>query len=542
MTSGRVHLSEIISNIKKSYHSMQIRLITYLVLLILSALAAFVFFGIAFGLFSITEDRISERIEQQLDNLYNDMVEERNHMEGYAHALSAELAGIIEDEAGSCDPDMSELNDQPGRLQSLQEEFYSEISSSLQLARASGAFAVLDATTNTGTQGSQDSRSGLYLRLYNIGAEYSMNPRLVFFRGIPEVARKRGTELHNRWNLEFDIRSLPGYKGLLEESYGKPSDGSFWCSRMKLPETWENVILYQVPILGSQGHVYGSCGMEYSELLFKARHQAYEERSGTLVSVIAPVSESQLFLGAGMIGDAGESGALTGENLQIKRGRSFDYYRGAGEEYIGMHRIIPFQGRDDQKWAAAVLMPQWAYAEYELKNRLAWIIVAMVFLAVMIGLAVFMSRRYVMPIKSGIEAIKEGNSGNASSDIREIAELLEFVSRKENEESDSGGLPPNIAELFDSFAERVRTLTSAEHNIFMYYVQGREISEIPDLACVSINTVRKHNRSIYEKLKVASKDELMLYVDLFQRCGRLDDLLYPSRTDRTKKSDRQQEP
>ena len=76
---------------------MQIRLITYLVLLILSALAAFVFFGIAFGLFSITEDRISERIEQQLDNLYNDMVEERNHMEGYAHALSAELAGIIED-------------------------------------------------------------------------------------------------------------------------------------------------------------------------------------------------------------------------------------------------------------------------------------------------------------------------------------------------------------------------------------------------------------------------------------------------------------
>ena len=186
-------------------------------------------------------------------------------------------------------------------------------------------------------------------------------------------------------------------------------------------------------------------------------------------------------------------------------------------------------------------MPQWAYAEYELKNRLAWIIVAMVFLAVMIGLAVFMSRRYVMPIKSGIEAIKEGNSGNASSDIREIAELLEFVSRKENEESDSGGLPPNIAELFDSFAERVRTLTSAEHNIFMYYVQGREISEIPDLACVSINTVRKHNRSIYEKLKVASKDELMLYVDLFQRCGRLDDLLYPSRTDRTQKSERQQE-
>lgn len=538
MASGRVRLSDIISYIRQSWHSMQVRLISYLVLLILSALAAFIFFGIAFGMFSLIEDRLSEHMEQQLEDLYNDMVQERNHMEGYANALSGELAAIIEDEAGSRNPDMAALNDQPERLLALQEEFYSEISSSLQLARASGAFAVLDATTNTRASGSEHSRSGPYLRLYNISAEYSMNPRLVYFRGIPEVARKRGTELHNRWNLEFDIRSLPGYKELLENNYGKPSDGAFWCSRMKLPETWENVILYQVPILGSQGNVYGSCGVEYSEILFKARHRAFEERSGTMVSVIAPATESQLLLGAGLVGDAGEGGGtLTRENLQIKRGHSFDFYQGAEEAFIGMHRMIPFQGRDDQKWAAAVLMPRQVYDEYVMKNRLAWIGVALVFLAVMVGLAVILSRRYLMPIQSGLDAIKEGNSGNVSSDIREIADLLEFVSRKENEVSDHGGLPPNIAELFDSFAERVRTLTAAEHNIFMYYVQGREISEIPDLVCVSINTVRKHNRSIYEKLKVASKDELMLYVELFQRCGRLDDLLYPAPQEKPKKTE-----
>ena len=34
-----------------------------------------------------------------------------------------------------------------------------------------------------------------------------------------------------------------------------------------------------------------------------------------------------------------------------------------------------------------------------------------------------------------------------------------------------------------------------------------------------MSTVRKHNRSIYEKLGVASRDELMLYIDLLRRCG-----------------------
>ena len=47
---------------------------------------------------------------------------------------------------------------------------------------------------------------------------------------------------------------------------------------------------------------------------------------------------------------------------------------------------------------------------------------------------------------------------------------------------------------------------------------------IPDLAFISIHTVKKHNRNIYEKLGVASRDELMLYIELFRCCGRLEEL------------------
>ena len=122
-------------------------------------------------------------------------------------------------------------------------------------------------------------------------------------------------------------------------------------------------------------------------------------------------------------------------------------------------------------------------------------------------------------------------------------ELAEFLNaRARNQRLEQGELPPNIAELFDQFVARKDLLTEAERNIFRYYMEGHEIAEIPDLAFISMSTVRKHNRSIYElafismstvrkhnrsiyeKLGVASRDELMLYIDLLRRCGRLQEL------------------
>ena len=41
---------------------------------------------------------------------------------------------------------------------------------------------------------------------------------------------------------------------------------------------------------------------------------------------------------------------------------------------------------------------------------------------------------------------------------------------------------------------------------------------------VSVATVRKHNTSINRKLEVSNREELMVYVDLFRRCGRLEEL------------------
>lgn len=96
--------------------------------------------------------------------------------------------------------------------------------------------------------------------------------------------------------------------------------------------------------------------------------------------------------------------------------------------------------------------------------------------------------------------------------------------------SAAGELPPGMADLFQSFAEKVRSLSSAERRILRYYIDGYETADIPELAFISIHTVKKHNHSIYQKLGVSSRDELMLYIELFRCCGRLQELTGEQKT------------
>ena len=101
---------------------------------------------------------------------------------------------------------------------------------------------------------------------------------------------------------------------------------------------------------------------------------------------------------------------------------------------------------------------------------------------------------------------------------------VQMLTQLNSRQVDPAALPPGMEDMFRSFAERAKTLTSAEHRILNYYIDGHDIAEIPDLAFISIHTVKKHNRSIYQKLEIASRDELMLYIELFRCCGRLDEL------------------
>ena len=101
---------------------------------------------------------------------------------------------------------------------------------------------------------------------------------------------------------------------------------------------------------------------------------------------------------------------------------------------------------------------------------------------------------------------------------------VQMLTQLNTRQVDPSALPSGMEDMFRCFAEKAKTLSSAERRILNYYIDGHDIAEIPDLAFISIHTVKKHNRSIYQKLEIASRDELMLYIELFRCCGRLDEL------------------
>jgi DNA-binding CsgD family transcriptional regulator len=83
-------------------------------------------------------------------------------------------------------------------------------------------------------------------------------------------------------------------------------------------------------------------------------------------------------------------------------------------------------------------------------------------------------------------------------------------------------LPAELSMMLESFTNNVGSLTPSERRIVLYYLNGYEIADIPELDGITINTVRKHNKNIYRKLQISSREELMMYLDVLERCGMLE--------------------
>ena len=64
--------------------------------------------------------------------------------------------------------------------------------------------------------------------------------------------------------------------------------------------------------------------------------------------------------------------------------------------------------------------------------------------------------------------------------------------------------------------ENIQTLSAAERAVFDLYLQGHTAREIAAILCLSINTIKTHNRRIYMKLNVTSRKELLVYIQMME--------------------------
>ena len=255
-------------------------------------------------------------------------------------------------------------------------------------------------------------------------------------------------------------------------------------------------------------------------------HPGLSSRFGNLMTLIAPAGEDSIALDGAMLGGTEGSYLEASGLLAVKRGSHYNTYTAGSEVYVGVHQTLDMTDADGRPLQLVTLVSAAGVHQAAMQSRVRLVSVSLAFLLLMVGVSLFLSSRFVRPIAQSLEAIQaEQPLTGQRSGISEIDELIAFVqSRTQKASIGKESLPPGIAVLLRDFAERVGDLTAAERGILHYYIDGHEIEEIPGLAFISMATVRKHNSNLYRKLHVASRDELMLYIDLFRRCDCLDDI------------------
>ena len=539
----RRKIKDIQEHAKNRGISLERRLFLYWLIMVLAVMAAVFVVLIVAGVFSNDARKLGGTLSVQQKNTtmtFNKLIDTLNAQNlALSEQITREVADILETEERT----FKDLDNNPELITRIEERMCFYLQTIVRSRSCSGAYFILDATTNTEAPGADRSRMGLYLRSGNVGTDGMANQYITFFRGVADVARKENIQMHNRWNLEFDIDNVPGYEILMDFDGRRILDSCYLSNRVTLSGTWEQVVLLSIPVV-LEGKVRGVCGVELSELFFNMVFPSVESPYGNMVTVVAPIADKRLLLDGAISGKTDGTYFTTDGTLLIKNGEHYKTYSDGSRTYFGNHIVIPkaVDGRSDL--TLVTLVPEISYQSSVAKNRTFWLCGGLGFLVLMLLAAMFLTRRFMLPIQKQIRALKDQKEPQeeSNSGIIEIDELLAYMHARQAKPDEESKMPPGMEELFFDFARRVETLTPMERTVLQYYINGFSVNEIAEKEFISLSTVRKHNSNINRKLGVSTREELLLYIDMFRRCDLMEKIAYCTDPEkkRTERTDEQQ--
>lgn len=521
--------------------SMRIKLFLILVMLIVTMILGALVILTVTGTFTTGLKQTKNEINEQLDHISKEVEAQYGQLSLYAVDLSRAVSLSIEKNLTEMGLSTENLKEHPEVLEEIIGEEYERCMFALQRAKSSGAFIILDATVNPALENAENSRAGLYIKNNEPNILNSSAPNTLILRGFSSIGRQNSITLHSQWRMEFDVSDAPYFSHPMEEAKKRTlplSQLYYWSPSLMLPGTAEEVMLCSVPLIDSKGNVFGVCGFEISAMLFKLSHMPDNNIYKRIFCIFAPYNENLLNTAKGFFAGGYYVRNMMEEDqrLAIKYSNLFNSYGREGKFlFRGLQKPLKMYPKNsvyaDELWTLAVMMPDKDIAAHIMRSNIQITSLFMVLLALGIIISYFLSKRYIMPITKSIDIIKSNNFSKAlKTNILEIDDLMEFLasSREENKaekedrpkapESGAAGKLPTS--LFDEFVKNTKTLSPAERAVFNLYVEGYTAKEITGILSLSINTIKTHNKRIYMKLNVTSREELLLYVNMLKEAGR----------------------
>jgi len=443
--------------------------------------------------------------------------------------FSKELSGNIEEKAEQLGISVSELANHPDKLERIIADQFDTTYYSLEKFKSSGIFFILDATVNPTLYNSQNSKAGLYLKNMEPNIINSSHPNIIVLRGFPSLGRNNSLSLHTQWRMEFDVSNASYYHLPMEAARSNPelklSRLYYWTPVLSLPGTSEETMICSVPLIDSQGNVFGVCGLDISNMLFKLSYKPQTTDYNSLIYIFAPHRGSAINLGEAMVAGGYSSRIMSKSESPLTisqtKGAFYSYHQGENKSFWGLHTPIYMYPKGsafaEQLWIAAVLIPEEDIVRS--MTRLNVLLISLLTILVIVGIAasLLISKRFLKPISKGLELIRSEDLSEAPrTRIPEIDDLIEFLANR-NEALYEGAKQNNLSfTLLDDFARNTETLSPSERSVYDLYAQGLTAKEIAETLCLSINTIKTHSKHIYSKLNITSRAELLLYVNLLE--------------------------
>ena len=531
---------------KRVTGAMNRRLIAYTLILVLVLGVVCVGTVTLFGHFSHVELLAAETLALQLSVFERNVSNYFDFVAAHGIQYSKELTFALEAHLQESEISFGALNGAPDAIEKLENVLYDVSHDALKASDCSGVYYFLNATTNPALPGADRSKCGMYIKVANITTARSADPKLALFRGYTGVKSDHRLNYHNMWALEFDVDVLPFYDTLMASADKNLNTCFLFTDAFGLPNTWEEVMLLCVPIVGGDGTVYGICGFEISRLYFMLRHEpsaALPRASGLLTR---RDSDGLFDVTSGF-----SCGYVTGLNGRFTSNThaGFTVYTSPYGEFIGLETPIRLSPLEQER-LIAIMMPKADYNAQQTDDLKEKAVIFTLLALIAVFGCVAMSKIYVAPILHDLKLAADGQNLGVSR-IQEIDDLLLYLKEQDDmkradldaelekarremdaemenlsaeleqirqlegkerrctSETEYG--TPNLAD-YERFLESLKSLTAAETSIFNLYMQGRTARQICDELFITNNTVKFHNKNIYKKLGVSSFKALRVYI------------------------------
>lgn len=215
---------------------MQRKLVLYWMSMLLAVFAFFLLLLSVTGVFSNSKRKLSDVLAVQQYNAASKLSGQLNGLNAQCVALSETVSNVVSNTLRDNGASFDDLSDNQELIAEVEEALYGHLLSTLRASDCSGAFLLLDATTNTKLENAENSRMGLYLRYTELDRTGNANQHLAYYRGVSDVARKQQVRIHNRWNLEFDTAALPGYEEFMAAPVDRLADAGVWTGRVRMKD------------------------------------------------------------------------------------------------------------------------------------------------------------------------------------------------------------------------------------------------------------------------------------------------------------------